>query len=118
MSNLITPFYKIIDFLCLTISGFTFMNLIGNKHLDLPEVSVIQWVGVSLTISWYIFMFVRSAVLRKENKKQRRLITENLEIENEIKKAMLLKVKEGNIDEIINELEERQKEMINNNKDD
>lgn len=120
MSSLIIQFYRIIDKVSLIISSYTLIELINISKGVLPifENSTIKQIAVLLPVVWYIFLFVKAIYSRKEERKQKKLTTENLEIENEIKKAMLLKVKEGNIDEIINELEERQKEMINNNKDD
>lgn len=116
MAQIITPIYHIIDKTSLFISSYTLMQMINfysgvDSYVEAP---IMKTIAIVLPILWYIYKFSIKITYRKINKKNADLESENIELDNEIKKELLKRVKKGNIDELLEELEERQKELKDN----
>lgn len=116
MSVLVIPLYKLFDKLNILISGYIFFDLLSFKDASFysSNDTIIKKIAVLLPILWYLYLITNKLINRKLVKKQQDLETKNLELSNEIKKSILKRVKSGNIEDIMEEIEQLEKNKINN----
>jgi hypothetical protein len=116
MAQIILPIYQILDKFSLIVSSYAFMQVFSFYTGITDQVSnpVLQKITLLLSATWYIGKYVTKIIHRKTNKRNKELESENIELDNEIKKELLKRVKKGNIDDLLEELEEKQRELKDN----
>lgn len=109
--KLIDEYYNLINGVSLSIGGFAFIELVSLKSY--VEDSFLKKLAFLFTITWYAYLLVTKIMNKKLEKENKEIENENIRLRNEIEKELLKKIKKDDINTLINELEEKQRNLYN-----